>query len=81
MKLVVQCYSGHKADQRPIRFQLGDHRYEVEEILDQWYGPDHVFFKVRADDGNHYILQHQEAADEWTLASFRRVPRDRDSSG
>jgi hypothetical protein len=29
----------------------------VEELLDQWYGPHDVFFKVKANDGNVYILR------------------------
>ena len=73
MILRVQCYAGRKADERPLRFQLGDVEYVVEEILDQWYGPDENFYKVRADDGNLYILGHQTAADEWRLESFRRL--------
>ena len=73
MKLRVECYAGRKADERPVRFQLGEHAYTVEEILDQWYGPDHVFYKVRASDGNLYILRHEQASDEWSLESFRRA--------
>ena len=72
MNLRVQCYAGRKADERPIRFQLGDHEYVVEEIVDQWCGPDDTFYKVRADDGNLYILRHNTPADEWRLESFRR---------
>lgn len=37
MRLRVQCYAGSKADERPLRFQLGERLYLVEEILDQWY--------------------------------------------
>jgi hypothetical protein len=48
----------------------------VEELLDQWYGPDDVFYKVRADDGNLYILRHNEREDEWSLESFRRRQPD-----
>jgi hypothetical protein len=59
--------------QRPVRFQLGERDYMVDEVLDQWYGPDDVFFKVRTDDGNLYILRHNTSADEWTLESFRQV--------
>ena len=55
----MECYAGRKADERPIRFQLDEHEYIVEELLDQWNGPEHVFFKVRADDGNLYILRHE----------------------
>ena len=73
MTVRVQCYAGRKADERPVRFQLGEHEYVVEEILDQWYGPDESFYKVCADDGNLYILRHQNAADEWRLESFRRL--------
>ena len=53
----VHCYSGRTADERPVRFQLDGHEYMVEEVLDQWYGPEDVTFKVRADDGNVYILR------------------------
>ena len=73
MILQVQCYAGRKADERPVRFRLGDREYGVEEILDQWYGPDDTFHKVRADDGNVYILRHHAATGEWTLESFRRL--------
>jgi hypothetical protein len=72
MTVRVQCYSGYKADERPVRFQLGDRDYEVVEVVDQWYGPEDTFYKVRADDGNLYILRRHPAADEWTLEAFRR---------
>jgi hypothetical protein len=73
IRINVQCYSGRKADERPTRFQLGEHGYAIEEILDRWYGPDAEFFKVRADDGNLYILRRDTTADEWSLESYRRV--------
>ena len=75
MKLQVECYAGHKADQRPVRFRLEDRDYLVEELLDQWYGLDDVFFKVRADDGNLYILRHISSAsqDGWGLEAFRQL--------
>ncbi len=73
MKLRVECYAGRKADERPVRFHLDDRDYLVEEVLDQWYGPDDTFFKVRADDGNLYILRRNTSADEWTLETFRQI--------
>lgn len=73
--LYVECYSGHKADERPVRFRLGERDYLVEELLDQWYGPNDRFFKVRADDGNLYILRHTDGPhiDKWYLESFRQL--------
>jgi hypothetical protein len=75
MKLRVQCYSGRKEEERPVRFQLSERDYMVEEIVDQWYGPDDAFFKVRADDGNLYILRRGTSAteEEWSLEAFREL--------
>jgi len=73
MKLRVECYAGTNADERPVRFQLGERDHMVEEVVDQWYGPDDVFFKVRTDDGHLYILRHNTSADQWTLEWFRQL--------
>lgn len=75
MQIRVECYAGSKADERPTRFRLGDHWLVVDEVLDQWYGPDDIFFKVRAEDGDLYILRrsHSESEANWTLESFRRL--------
>lgn len=75
MRLKVESYSGYKADQRPLSFVMNGRRFEVKECLDTWYGPDHAFFKVRADDSNIYILKHSPEDDEWTLEVFRQGDR------
>ena len=79
--LQVECYSGAKADERPVRFRLDDRVFFIEEVLDQWYGPDDTFFKVRADDGNLYILRRDQSIPEgtWSLTSFRRLEREEKS--
>ncbi len=81
MTLEVHCYAGRKADESPVRFCLDGHEYVVEEVLDQWYGPEHVFFKICADDGNLYILRHQPSVPDgaWELVSFRQIRRMRSS--
>jgi hypothetical protein len=33
MKLKVECYAGAKVDERPVRFQLDERDYLVEEVL------------------------------------------------
>jgi len=75
MKLQVDCYSGRKADERPLRFRLEGRQYVVEEVLDQWYDPESIFYKVRADDGNLYILRQRTSTPEgtWELISFRQT--------
>jgi len=75
MGLHVQCYAGRNTNERPVRFQLKDRDFIVEEVVDQWYGPDDLFFKVRADDGNLYILRHNPPRDRWSLESFRQTAK------
>ena len=74
MQLEVDCYSGRKAEERPVRFRMDGREYLVEELLDQWYGQNEEFFKVRADDGNLCILRHETPVPDggWYLVSFRQ---------
>ena len=53
----VQCYAGHKGEQEPQRFLLGEHWLEVEEVLKEWREPTAVFFRLRASDGRIYVLR------------------------
>ncbi len=93
MEIYVECYAGYRADERPVRFTFltgrahaeGDSRsgsgervFEVVEIEDRWYSPGATYFRVRADDGNFYVLRHEQGIDAWTLDAFRAA---RDSSG
>ncbi len=69
----VECYAGHRADQRPLRFVIRGHSYEVADVEDQWYSPEAIYFRVVADDGNRYVLRHDERSDVWTLEAFRSL--------
>ncbi len=74
MRVRVETYSGYKADERPTRFHAGERDYEIDEIQDQWYSPDATWFRVKATDGNVYILRHSRGPnDDWTIESFRRA--------
>jgi len=66
----VRCYSGYKADERPVSFLLADgERRTVENVIDQWHGEDHTYFKVLADDHMVYLLRHDRGLDEWALVT------------
>ncbi len=73
IKLSVRCYSGARANERPVSFLLGEKRYVITDIIDRWYGPDYLYFKVRADDGNVYILRCDERQDQWELEMFQKT--------
>lgn len=67
----VECHAGYRADERPLRFTLRGRLFEVIEVEDRWYSPGALYFRVRAADGNFYILRHDEGMDVWTLDAFR----------
>jgi len=67
----VECYAGYRAEERPLRFVLRGREFQVQELDGQWYSPENTYFRVRADDGNFYVLRHHEIQDIWTLDGFR----------
>jgi hypothetical protein len=67
----VECYAGYRADERPLRFALRGHEYQVSELDGRWFSPGASFFRVLAHDGNYYVLRHDEVQDSWTLDGFR----------
>ncbi|MBI5756868.1 MAG: hypothetical protein HZA12_08080 [Nitrospirae bacterium] len=70
MEIKVECYAGHKGEETPRRFFIGERKIEVIEIVDCWLSPDHRYFKVRGDDGFLYILRHDAISMEWELTLF-----------
>jgi hypothetical protein len=67
----VECRAGYRADERPLRFAIRSRLFDVCAIDGQWYSPDATYFRVLADDGNFYVLRHDEGQDSWTLDGFR----------
>jgi hypothetical protein len=69
--ILVECYSGYKPDERPIRLKLTDGDKEILAIEDRWYSPGATYFRVLVDDGDRYLLRHEEAQDVWSIAGYR----------
>jgi hypothetical protein len=67
----VECYSGYKADERPVRIVLGGEPKEIVEIEDRWYSPGETLFRVLLAGGDRYVLRHIEAQDVWTIQAYR----------
>lgn len=68
----VECHAGYRGEERPLRFYLKQRRIEVVENLDQWYGPEYRYCKVRGDDHCVYILRHSLPDGRWELTMFSR---------
>jgi len=72
----VECYSGCKADERPLRIRFASQTLEIAEVEDRWYSPGASFFRVRTTNGERYVLRREDAQDVWTLTAFRAAQRD-----
>jgi hypothetical protein len=63
-KIQVECYSGYKANERPVAFAYQGRRWEVKEIIDRWYEgglestrPEINYFKVKTTEGQVFLLR------------------------
>ena len=74
----AECYAGHRGEEEPRRFWLGEHQVGVVEILDRWLSPEHRYFKVRGDDAATYILRHDTRAERWEMTLFESARRTGD---
>jgi hypothetical protein len=70
----VECYAGHRGEQTPRTLILGDRRIDVAEVVDAWLAPEYRYFKLRGDDGDTYIVRHDERSGTWELTMFRAQP-------
>ena len=69
MRIVVEVSQDHGIE-IPRTFRLNGDRIEVVEVLDQWYGSDYRYCKVKGGDGALYILRLDESRSEWHLTMF-----------
>jgi hypothetical protein len=58
-----------KPTSAPAQFVLDEEIYDIAAVLDQWYEPSAMYFKVQSTEGKTYLLRYDEETDEWTLQS------------
>jgi len=81
----VKCYSGHKPNERPSSFILDDREVMVMDIEGSWFEEDkasrerRACFRVRADDGDLYLLCSDENRNHWMLRRVWRLGNQRPS--
>jgi len=74
-EIVVHSYSGYRAEERPISFQLAGEKIVVVDILGRWIERGagvgegrRSCFKVRGDDGMIYSLCYDLEEGKWSLS-------------
>jgi hypothetical protein len=68
----VECYAGYRDEETPRRFCLAGGWLEVVKVVDRWRDPAHRYFKVRADDADTYVLEHDTELHRWELVPYQR---------
>lgn len=73
-KISVECYSGYKAEERPVAFSFQGRRREVAEVVDRWYeggleaGRQGVnYFRVKTVEGDLFLLRYLPLCDAWSI--------------
>ena len=69
MKICVLGRTGRSGRHDPHVFHLGSRRHKVVAVLDEWTEDELRYFKVRVEDGRHFVLRHDPATDAWELAA------------
>jgi hypothetical protein len=72
MRIQIEPHANLRAAPRSL-FR-GERRIDIIEIMDQWYGPDYRYVKLRAHDNSVYIIRFDEIGDQWELIMFCAAP-------
>jgi hypothetical protein len=70
VNIEVVAYSGYKANERPLYFFLERKKVCVVDVLDRWYGEEHDYYKILADDGKIYLMRWHRLQDLWFLVKI-----------
>jgi hypothetical protein len=69
MRVEVDSSEAHGLSM-PRRFRMDGRVVEVVKVLDQWFGADYRYFKVKGADCALYILRLDENRPDWTLTMY-----------
>ncbi|WP_423127817.1 cytoplasmic protein [Gaoshiqia sp. Z1-71] len=81
VRIKVECRSGYKANEYPIRFYWNQRCYDIGEIRDRWYQEDRLsgsptanYYKVFTRENDEFILKYEQDNDCWFLVSKQDRP-------
>jgi len=76
-KVEVECYSGHRVNERPVAFMFENRRWEIVDVTDRWLEggvqpgrPALDYFRVKTSEGRVFLLRYNSLFDAWAV----RVP-------
>jgi len=58
----------------PLRVGFTGALQDVVEILDQWVGQDHRYYRLRTRDDARFLVRWDESQSTWSLVLFQAGP-------
>jgi len=58
----------------PVRVGFTGALQDVVEILDQWAGRDHRYYRLRTRDDARFLVRWDETQSSWSLVFFQAGP-------
>jgi hypothetical protein len=72
MALRVESSAGPSGEPEPSVVWFGARRVGVRAVVDRWFGPATRWFRIDGDDGQLYVVRHDETSGAWELAALTR---------
>jgi len=72
----VECYSGSRYGERPLRFLRAGQWYEIEEVDASWRTPSALHFRVRTVDDDCYELAYRERVEQWFIVPVSKTEKE-----
>ena len=73
-RIEVECYSGHRVNERPTAFTFRGRHLKIAQIVDRWYEgsveasrPVADYFRVRTCGGEVFLLRYLSLFDAWSV--------------
>jgi hypothetical protein len=54
-----------------MRIAFASQTLEIVEVEDRWYSPRATYFRVLVENGDRYVLEHDDGQDVWSLTAYR----------
>ena len=67
LHLTVDAFAGYKGEKTPRSFVLEGRTLSVQHVVDRWYSETHSYFRIKAGDGQRYVLRLDLDEDVWEL--------------
>jgi len=73
--LTVDAFAGYKGEKTPRSFVLDGRTLSVQQVVDRWYSETHSYFRIKACDGQRYVLRLDLDDDLWELVMLERTEK------